>query len=120
MLSIRSFARSAPRAVSKLTSSAIRRPAARQVSLLQSAWRPARTQYAAAFSTSSMRGAKAGEGDEELIAKLESELEVENEMKEEGGVPTSIKDYLENGPFEIQDVPGREDVVLTRKFGDET
>jgi complement component 1 Q subcomponent-binding protein len=67
-----------------------------------------------------MRGAKAGEGDEELIAKLESELEVENEMKEEGGVPTSIKDYLENGPFEIQDVPGREDVVLTRKFGDET
>jgi complement component 1 Q subcomponent-binding protein len=67
-----------------------------------------------------MRGAKAGEGDEELIAKLESEIEVENEMKEEGGVPTSIKDYLENGPFEIQDVPGREDVVLTRKFGDET
>jgi complement component 1 Q subcomponent-binding protein len=67
-----------------------------------------------------MRGAKAGEGDEELVAKLESEIQMENEMKEEGGLPASIKDYLENGPFEIHDVPGREDVTLTRQFGDET
>ena len=55
-----------------------------------------------------------------MVAKLESEIEMENEMKEEGGVPTSIKDYLENGPFELQDIPGREDVTLTRQFGDET
>lgn len=120
MLSIRSFVRSAPRVVSRLTSSAARRPAARQVSLLQSAWKPSRNQYAAAFSTSAIRAAKAAEGDEELVAKLESEIEMENEMKEEGGVPTSIKDYLENSPFELQDIPGREDVTLTRQFGDET
>lgn len=44
---------------------------------------------------------------------------MENEMKEEGGLPASIKDYLENGPFELKDVPGREDVTLTRQFGDE-
>lgn len=62
----------------------------------------------------------AGEGDEELVSKLGSEIEMENEMKEEGGVPTSIKDYLENGPFELQDIPGREEVTLTRQFGDET
>lgn len=35
------------------------------------------------------------------------------------GVPTSVKDFLENGPFEITDTPGHEEVVLTRKFGDE-
>lgn len=40
-------------------------------------------------------------------------------MKDETGVPTSVKDYLENSPFEVIDVPGQEDVVLTRQFGDE-
>lgn len=55
-----------------------------------------------------------------MVAKLESEIQMENEMKDEGGIPTSVKDYLENGPFEIIDTPGQEEVVLTRKFGDET
>jgi len=41
-------------------------------------------------------------------------------MKDEGGIPTSVKDYLENGPFEIIDTPGQEEVVLIRQFGDET
>lgn len=41
-------------------------------------------------------------------------------MHEGDEVPTSVKDYLENGPFEIQDTPGQEEVVLTRTFGDET
>jgi complement component 1 Q subcomponent-binding protein len=100
-----------------LTSSAIRRPA-RQVSLLQSAWKPARPQCAAAFSTSNIRRSKGGESDEELVAKLESEIQMEEEMKDEE-LPTSVKDYLENGPFEIIDTPGEEDVVLTRQFGDE-
>lgn len=40
-------------------------------------------------------------------------------MMEEGGIPTSVRDYLENGPFEILDTPGNEEVVLTRQFGDE-
>jgi complement component 1 Q subcomponent-binding protein len=116
MLSIRSFARSAPRAVSRLTSSAIRLPA-RPASFLQSAWKPASPRYTAAFSTSTIRRAQAAEGDEELAAKLESEIQVENEMKTD--VPTSVKDYLQNGPFKIIDTPGEEEVVLTRTFGDE-
>jgi complement component 1 Q subcomponent-binding protein len=118
MLSIRSFARAAPRTVSRLTASAIRRPAPR-VSLLQAAWKSAQAQSAAAFTTSAIRRSKGGEGDDELVAKLDAELQMENEMKEEEGVPTSVKDYLENGPFEIIDTPGQEDVVLTRQFGDE-
>jgi len=44
---------------------------------------------------------------------------MENEMKDSEGVPTSVKDYIENGPFEVHDVPGQEEVVLTRQFGDE-
>lgn len=118
MHSLRSFARSAPRTVSRLTASAIRQPTAR-TSLLRAAWAPVRVQSAAAFSSSALRRSKGGEGDDELIAKLESELEMENEMKDQEGIPTSVKDYLENGPFEIIDTPGQEDVVLTRQFGDE-
>jgi len=120
MFSIRSFARSAPRAVSRLTISAIRRPATRPVPLLRSAWKPTRLQCAAAFSTSAQRGSKAGEGDDELVAKLESEIQMENEMMDAEDIPTSVKDYLENGPFEVIDTPGKEDVSLVRKFGDET
>ena len=40
-------------------------------------------------------------------------------MKDKEGVPMSVKDYLENGPFEIIDTPGQEDVILTRTFGEE-
>jgi len=120
MLSIRSFARAAPRSVSRLTAAAIRRPSARPVSLLQSAWKPTRTQHAAAFSTTTIRPSKAGESDDELVAKLDSEIQMENEMTDEGGIPTSVKDYLENGPFEVIDTPGQEEVVLVREFGDET
>lgn len=58
--------------------------------------------------------------DEELIAKINSELEMEQEMRDSDDVPTSVKDYVENGPFEITDTPGHEEVVLTRTFGDET
>jgi complement component 1 Q subcomponent-binding protein len=100
-----------------LTGSAIRRPAV-QVSLFQSAWKPARPQFVASFSTSNARREKSSEIDEQLLAKLESEIQMEEEMKDEE-LPTSVKDYLENGPFEIIDTPGEEDVVLTRQFGDE-
>jgi complement component 1 Q subcomponent-binding protein len=119
MLSIRSFPRAAPRAVPRLTTAALRTQSARPVSLVQSAWRPARKQCAAAFSTSSTRYSKAAESDEELIQKLKSEIQVEKETAEDAGVPTSIKDYLQNSPFKIIDVPGQEDVILTRQFGGE-
>lgn len=58
--------------------------------------------------------------DEELSVKLESELQFENEMKEDEQLPASVKDFLENSPFELKDEPGKEDVSLVRKFGNET
>lgn len=74
----------------------------------------------AAFSSATTRMAKEGEVDEELAAKFESELQIEQDIKDADEVPPQLKEYLENGPFEIQDTPGQEEVVLTRKFGDET
>lgn len=118
MFSLRSFARSAPRTVSRLSAAAISQSTSRSP-LLQAAWKPTSTQAVATFTSSALRRAKAAEGDEELILKLDSELQMEKEMKLQEGVPTSVKDYLENGPFEVIDTPGQEEVVLTRTFGDE-
>jgi len=117
MFSIRSIARSAPRAVSRLTSAALRKPV-RQTSLLQATWVSARTQFGPAFSTSVIRKEAAGEVDDELVAKFASEIELEQEMKDDD-VPTSVKEYLENGPFELIDTPGQEEVALVRQYGDE-
>lgn len=117
MFSLRAATRQAPRAVCRLTRFAARRPA--PSAFVKSSCAPLRTP-AAAFSSSRMFKASAGEVDEELSAKLESELAMEQEMKESSEVPVSVKEYLENGPFEIHDTPGHEEVVLTRKFGDET
>jgi complement component 1 Q subcomponent-binding protein len=78
-----------------------------------------RPQQTSAFSSSVFRAAPAGETDEELSAKLASEIEFEQDVKENEPMPASIKDFLENGPFEIQDSPGKQEVVLTRTFGSE-
>jgi complement component 1 Q subcomponent-binding protein len=117
MLSLRT---SAARSASRLLTKAVR-PAARSTTAVFSAQQTARVarQSAAAFSTSVFRRAAAGEVDEELSAKLNSEIEYENDVKENEPLPASIKDFLENGPFEIQDTPGKEEVTLTRTFGKE-
>jgi complement component 1 Q subcomponent-binding protein len=119
MISIRTFGRAAPRTVSRLSASALKSKSTRPISVLKSAFNPSPIHYASAFSTSTFRRSNATESDEDLIAKLESEIQMENEMKDESGVPTSVKDYLENSPFQIIDTPGQEDVILTRTFGDE-
>ncbi|KAI1487690.1 suaprga1-like protein [Biscogniauxia mediterranea] len=123
MMSLRVAARSAPRTLTSLSSTALRQSsrAARPASLLKSSWAPLRTsQFASSFSTTPLRRAAANEVDEELSSKLGSELQFESEMKDNENVPASVKDFLENSPFELKDTPGTQDVVLTRKFGNET
>ena len=39
---------------------------------------------------------------EELVAKLESEISMEEGMKEDEDLSTNIKEYLENSPFEVR------------------
>ncbi|KAH8167172.1 hypothetical protein CIB48_g1076 [Xylaria polymorpha] len=122
MMSLRAVARSAPRSLARLSSTAIRQTrVAQPSSLLRTAWAPLRTsQLTATFSSTSRRQAPDNEADKELLAKLESELQFENELKANEQVPASIQDFLDNSPYELKDVPGQEDVYLVRKFGNET
>jgi complement component 1 Q subcomponent-binding protein len=57
--------------------------------------------------------------DEELSVKLASEIEFENDVKENEPLPASVKDFLDNSQFKLEDTPGKEDVILTRTYGDE-
>lgn len=79
---------------------------------------PIRSQISA-FSTSLLRKSATGSVNAELSAKLASEVEFENDINENDGVSPSIKDFLDNGPFEIRDIPGEQDVALTRTYGNE-
>lgn len=116
MFSVRSLARTAPRTVARLSS--VARPAsARHSALLRDQCRTLRPQVSA-FSTSLLRRAASGV-DSELSAKLSSEISFEAEMKENEPQPVSIKDFLDNSPFEIQDTPGAQNVVLTRTYKNE-
>ncbi|KAF4970292.1 hypothetical protein FZEAL_10077 [Fusarium zealandicum] len=115
MFSARLVARSAPRAVARLALRQSARPSTFIKASSLSALRPAR----AAFSTSVFRSAAGGETDGELSAKLDSEIQIENDMKANEQEPASIKDFINNSAFELVDTPGQEVVKLVRNFGDE-
>ncbi|SLM37008.1 Mitochondrial glycoprotein [Lasallia pustulata] len=122
MIAIRSFTRSIPRSLSRLSASSTRRPLSSlcQSPLLQQPWKAAPSFRYAAFSTSPKAYEKEGEMDQELSAKIDSELQMEKEMRDSDEIPETIRDYLEDGPFELHDTPGQEDVCLTRRYGNET
>ncbi|KOS18174.1 Mitochondrial acidic protein MAM33 [Escovopsis weberi] len=122
MLAIRSLARSAPRSLARLARQTARPGSSAFVKTAAvSALRPlAPTAAAAPFSSSSAaRRAADSELDDELSAKLESEIQIEEDIKTHEQQPASIKDFLDNTPFELVDTPGQEVVKLTRSFGDE-
>ncbi|KAI0017093.1 mitochondrial glycoprotein [Xylariomycetidae sp. FL0641] len=123
MMSLRVAARSAPRTLTRLSANAVRQSTvARSSSLVKSSWAPLRaSQSVSAFSTTPLRKAASSEVDEELSAKLETELQFEGEIKDSDSSqnPASVQDFLENTPFELKDTPGHEEVFLTRKFGNE-
>jgi len=124
MLSIRTFARSAPRAASRLAYSSLRQSVARPStfsyrSAALAANNGSLRTSTASFATTATRRAAESETDEELSAKLESEIQVEAEIKSDEQQPASVKDFLANSPFELIDTPGQEIVKLVRNFGDE-
>lgn len=119
MLSIRTLARaSAPRAAMRMATnttsaaSLLARPAA------AAAAKPAAVR---ALSSTTARWAKAAqtETDEELSAKLDSEIQIEEDMKASEQEPASVRDFLANTPFELVDTPGKEVVKLVRQYNDE-
>ncbi|KAH7155197.1 glycoprotein suaprga1 [Dactylonectria estremocensis] len=118
MLSVRTIARSAPRAVARLAlrqSAAVARPS----TFVKASSLRALPSSRATFSTTGFRRAADTETDDELSAKLESELQIEEDMKTSEQEPASIKDFLNNSAFKLIDTPGQEVVKLERSFGDE-
>ncbi|KAL1859396.1 Mitochondrial acidic protein mam33 [Paecilomyces lecythidis] len=126
MLSLRAFSRSVPRTFSRsvaLSSRSAVRPLStiQKPSFLQSSWKQlARPSYPA-FSTARVLREPAGEGDVELVAKFEEELQHEKAsgLEDLDASVQNVKYVLENGPWEVKDIPGEQEVVLTRKFGNE-
>lgn len=115
MLSFRSIARSAPRSFARLSTKAAR-PALFKPVTVQAAWRTASApRLASAFHTSIPRY----EVQDALVVKLENELNLEDDVGEPESYSENIKDYLENSPYEVKDVAGQEEVVLTRKYNNE-
>ncbi|KAI1942325.1 Mitochondrial acidic protein mam33 [Ophidiomyces ophidiicola] len=118
MFALRVLSRSAPRTITK---SFIRplQTAFPKPTLLQQSWNLASRPAYASFSTTRPQLESAGQVDAELAAKFQDELALETESSDTDKLPESLKYFLDNGPFEIQDTPGEEEVIMTRKFGDE-
>ncbi|KAF1817619.1 mitochondrial glyco protein [Eremomyces bilateralis CBS 781.70] len=116
MLSMRLVARASPRAFAQQclrTSRQVASPL--RLSAVQTAWRqPTTTRLASAFSTSS----RCFQNDE-LVAKLRSEISLENEATDTETYKSGIKEFLESTQFNLHDTPGQEEVVLTKKYNNE-
>jgi len=57
---------------------------------------------------------------DELITKLDAEIQVERDIsKSDTELSESIEEFLQSSGFQLHDTPGVDDVILTRKFGDE-
>jgi complement component 1 Q subcomponent-binding protein, mitochondrial len=66
------------------------------------------------------RAATTSEVDEELSVKLDSEITFEKDVKNGVPQPASVKDFLDSGMWDIEDVPGQEKVTLKRVYNNET
>ncbi|CAI6338990.1 unnamed protein product [Periconia digitata] len=120
MYALRNIARSAPQSAARFSARAIRP----QPSLLRSAaLKPSVSQFTprltASFHISAVRKQES-EVKEELVAKLQNEISLEQDMKDDDELSANIREYLDNSAFKLEDKPGHQEVVLTRKFGDET
>ncbi|MCJ1450639.1 hypothetical protein MMC28_000972 [Mycoblastus sanguinarius] len=122
MLSLRSFSGAVPRSLPRIAARCPSRTfsAIPRTSLLQQTWKVASRPRYTPFSTTRSALEKEGQVDEELSMKIESELQLEKEMRDSEELPSTIQEYLDSSSFELHDTPGQEEVVLTRKFGDES
>ncbi|KAI9694294.1 MAG: hypothetical protein M1820_009053 [Bogoriella megaspora] len=121
MAILRVLARSLPRAAPRLSNrtNIATLGSLRRISPVQSSWTSsAIPRLSAAFSTSRRR-MEQDDITQELAAKLENEYIVETKGKNPDSVSTAIKDYIDNSAFTLEDTAGHEEVVLSRKYGDE-
>ncbi|KAL5359757.1 mitochondrial glycoprotein [Aspergillus floccosus] len=122
MLSLRTLARSVPRTVSRSLAVSSRSAVLRPVSSVPKfSFNQITKPACAAFSTSSIFRQATAEGDIELVAKLEDELKHEKAsgLEDLDSSVQNIQYVLQNNSWEVKDVPGEQEVVLTKKFGNE-
>ncbi|KAJ6114681.1 hypothetical protein N7486_000459 [Penicillium sp. IBT 16267x] len=121
MLSLRAFSRSVPRFSRSIARTSMRPAVLPKPALLQP-WKQATKPAYAAFSTSSVFREPAAEGDIELLAKLDEEVKHEKASGAEDAKEqkASIDYTLQAGEWQVKDVAGEQEVVLTKKFGNET
>jgi complement component 1 Q subcomponent-binding protein len=100
MLGLRNLARTAPRSAARLSTKAVR-PQSSLRAAFQPAWTAPIPRLTASFHMSAVRRQDSGIN-EELVAKLQSEISMEEDMKEDEDLSANIKEYLENSPFEVQ------------------
>ncbi|KAF1973554.1 regulatory protein-like protein suaprga1 [Bimuria novae-zelandiae CBS 107.79] len=119
MLGLRNIARSAPRSAARLSTKAFRPQSSllRPVAALP-AWTQSAPRLAASFHISAIRRQES-DVREELVAKLQNEITMEEDLKEDEDLSINIKEYLENSPFELEDKAGHQEITLSRTFGDE-
>lgn len=128
MLSLRTVVRNAPQVLSRAAGAFPLRTAAAATSPTAALRHSTNTSLSSnvlwsarvAFMSSLVaRRSSIRECDEELSAKIESEIQVEEDMKANEQQPASVKDFLENTEYKLQDTPGQETVKLTRSICDE-
>ncbi|GLA61053.1 hypothetical protein AtubIFM54640_001561 [Aspergillus tubingensis] len=126
MMSLRTLARSVPRTISRSVAVSSRSAISRPVSAVpknafQSSLKQITRPSYAAFSTSRAFKQSPAEGDVELVAKLEDELKHEKAsgLEDLESSVQNIQYVLQNNSWEVKDVPGEQEVVLTKKFGNE-
>ena len=100
MLALRNLARTAPRSAARLSTKAVR-PQSSLRAAFQPAWTAPVPRLTASFHMSAVRRQDNGVN-EELVAKLQSEISMEEDMKEDEDLSANIKEYLENSPFEVE------------------
>ncbi|KAF2086328.1 mitochondrial glyco protein [Saccharata proteae CBS 121410] len=113
MFALRTLARSAPR-LSIASATRTARPLSSAVRA--SKFQPVLCQASAFHTTRIVRS------DEELVAKLEKELREEKVdfFDQPHEFSTSVRDFLDNSDFKIDDQPGKEEVTLTKTANGET
>ncbi|KAJ5930283.1 hypothetical protein N7466_005776 [Penicillium verhagenii] len=121
MLSLRAFSRSIPRFSRSIARTSMRPAVLPKPTMLQP-WKQVSKPAYAAFSTSSAFREPAAEGDVELLAKLDEEVKHEKASGAEDAKEqkASIDYTLQAGEWTVKDVAGEQEVVLSKKFGNES
>ncbi|KAG6834558.1 hypothetical protein H0H93_008944 [Arthromyces matolae] len=113
---------SAIRVLRQLTASSSRVMAVRQLSTVSHRTIPSLVSAPANARNFSVSARRLGEGsnDVALVQKLSEELAYENEaMAQLPEQPGFLTQFLKTQPWEIEDIPGNDEVIMTRTFGNE-